>query len=78
MLESRKRDPVGAGVTLGVGFRVSQVQARPGGFFSSCFLQIQMWNPPAPRLPVCRHVPHHEDDGLKLWNCKRAQLNVSL
>ena len=29
---------------------------------------------PAPCLPVCHHAPHHEENRLKLWNCKPAPI----
>jgi hypothetical protein len=55
-------------VLLGLGFEVSEAQARPSVFF---LLHV---NPdadlsvtsPGPRLPGCHHPSRHDDNGLNL------------
>ena len=74
------------GVTLleevchwGVGFEVSDVQARPSvsHFLLSANPDIQFSTPtPAPFLTACYHVLHHDNNGLNL--CNQAQSSVFL
>jgi hypothetical protein len=40
--------------------------------------KVELLASPAPCLPGCCHASCQDDNGLNLWNCKQAQLNVVL
>ena len=71
---------VGTCASLGVGFEVSDAQARP----SVALLFLLPADPdvelsaasPVPCLPTCHHGSHHDNNGLNLWTVRHLQLNV--
>ena len=51
-------------VSLGMGFEVSRVQARPSGslFLLPVGLDVEFSTiSPAPCLPECHHIPHNDE-----------------
>jgi hypothetical protein len=57
----RRYGLVGGSVLLGMGFKVSEAQARPSVslFLLSEVLNVELSAPPAPCLPACHHTfPH--------------------
>ena len=57
------------GSVMGVGFEVSDAQARPSVslFLLPANLDVEFLVPSlAPYLPVCHHAFHHDDNGLNL------------
>jgi hypothetical protein len=62
---------------MGVGFEVSDAQARPSVslFLLPANLDVEFLVPSlAPYLPVCHHAFHHDDNGLNLWIISKPQL----
>jgi len=65
----------------GVGFEVSDAQARPNVTLSlpAANPDIELPDPSAaPCLPVCCPVSHHDNNELNLWTVSQSQLNVFL
>lgn len=60
-------DFVGGSVSLGMGFEVSEVQAKPSVsvFLLPAGLDVELSAPsPTPRLPAFYHASCHDDNGL--------------
>lgn len=62
----------GGSGSLWKGFRVSRAKPDPMSLCSCC-LQIQMWNSQLLFLSEWWYTSLHDDNGLKLQNCKQAQ-----
>lgn len=72
---------VGGSISLGMGFRISNVQARPNVllFLLSTDLDIKFSvTTPSRFLPVCHHASCHAKNELNLWNCKRTLVKCFL
>ena len=60
-------------MSLGLGFEVSEAQARPSIslFLLPDNLDVELSAPlPAPCLPVCHHASHYDHKRLNLWHSK--------